>query len=206
MGALDAIHHGAHGVERRRLRRLFAQLEHQRQLRGHRGQELFPLDRAFVGQQVLVFFGAVIIVNVRGCGEFAHHIETRKRFAFEVRVAGVKAQLQARQARVFEEVAQVRGSGHFAGRVFEGQRDTTLAREHVQVLERSERRIPMPAVVRVARSTDVQHHQRKRHGLGHVQRALDLVDRIEPPRRFGIADGNRCAALARRAEVALVGA
>src|SRR5258708_17833594 len=145
---------------------------------------------------------AAIVVNVRGYDEIADGLKRRRSAALEMRVPGVEANLHAREARLFQKVFQVRGSGHLARRIFNRERNAALAREQGQVFERAERGIPPPLVRNIAWPRHMLNAVAEGNVLDQVQRALDFVHGFLAPHSLRIANLERRAAFPVEMEVA----
>ena len=70
------------------------------------------------------------------------------------------------------------------------------------MLERAERRVPLPRVICFPRAAHVHHHSWERQLFGHVDRPLELVHGFHPPHALDLAERQRRSALARRSQVA----
>ena len=119
-----------------------------------------------------------------------------------MRVPAVKADFHTREARLLEKIFQVHRSRHLSWSIFNRQSDAALARKQGQVFERTERRIPLPLVRRIARPRHVLDAVAEGDVLDQVQRALDFVERLLPPQTLWIADRERRAAFPRQMEIA----
>ena len=130
----EFIKHSAQAFERpgERLRigradgrsRLF-EFEHKWNVSRHGSEDAVPVDRSFVGRQMVITF-ATIVMDMCGDDEAAQDFEARHDAALEMRVSGIEAQLHIRQARLLEKIFQICGGRHFAGRVLKRNRNAPL--------------------------------------------------------------------------------
>src|SRR5260370_42370768 len=131
--------------------RFFLQFEHNRQTSLRRRLKQpdggGPIDGAVVGRQVLVFLAAIVVEVDRG-DKIAQGQETFfEALVFwevrEVRVADIKIEAEAGETGFVDEGAEITGITHFAGGVFNADRDARMVRVQNQMLERTESRVTL---------------------------------------------------------------
>src|SRR5262249_15843 len=99
-----------------------------------------------------------------------------------VRVADVEAKVELEMSD-FEEMHEPLSARQLIGCVFEKNLDATLVRKKVDLLQRAERRVEFALVVFFACHANVLDQIAERNSFCDFERALDLVDHLQP---FGL--------------------
>src|SRR5260370_37029117 len=122
-----------------------------------------------------------IVMDMSRDDDVAYDFEAGHDAALKMRVSNIETQLHIRQARLLEEIFQICGSGHIAGRVLESNRDASLFGEQGEEFERTERRVPATLVRLIAMPRHMQNAITERYRFHQVQRPLNFVHGLLTP-------------------------